>query len=83
MKFIVQRSSDILNLNGSPCEEAFIDYVIIENISREKKKIEVWCIEINFIEQLIAFRNKYGGIIISKIYDEYDYIEIYDDYVES
>lgn len=82
MKFIVKRSSDILTLNGSPCEEAFINYVIVENLSREKKKIEVWCIEFNSIEELLAFRNKYGAIIISKIYDEYDYIEIYDDYCE-
>ena len=82
MKFIVQRSSDILTLNGAPCEEAFIDYVVVENLSREKKKIKVWCVEINSIEQLIDFRNKYGDIIISKIYDDYDYIEIYDDYCE-
>lgn len=83
MKFIVNRSSDILTLNGSPCEEAFIDYVIVENLSREKYKIEVWCIEFNSIEEIIAFRNKYGDVIISKIYDEYDYIEIYDNYRES
>lgn len=56
-------------------------------ISRQEEDREVWAIEINSLEELIAFEKKYGDIIISTYQDnEGDedilVIEIYDGYRE-
>ena len=48
--------------------------------------MNVWTIEINSIEELIALSRKYGEIIIAGHYldinDMYPTLEIYDDYRE-
>lgn len=73
MKFIVSRTS-IWN-NDSPCAEAKPE--MFEDGPN-------WTIEINSLEELIAFRKKYGEIILTASrYPEIDNeIEIYDDYRE-
>lgn len=74
MKFIVSRTS-LWSNNDSPCEEA------------KQEMFEDgpdWTIEINSLEELIAFRKKYGEIILTaSVLPEIDNeIEIYDDYRE-
>lgn len=54
------------------------------NVKELYKKSDGWYIKINTLEELIAFENKYGSLIISKNYDNQEemQIEIYDDYRE-
>ena len=74
MKFIVSRTST-WHSDIAPCKEA------------KQEMFEDgpdWTIEINTLEELIAFRKKYGELVLtfSRI-PEIDYeIEIYDDYRE-
>jgi hypothetical protein len=53
-------------------------------ITRQQDDREAWCVELNSLEELIKFCNKYGQLIVSN--EGYDYknasIEIYDDYRE-
>ena len=55
-------------------------------ICRDREKMDVWTIEIDSIEELIALSRKYGEIIITDHYldinDMYPTLEIYDDYRE-
>lgn len=55
-------------------------------ICRDREMMDVWVIEINSIEELVALSRKYGEIIIAGHYfdinDEYPTLEIYDDYRE-
>lgn len=55
-------------------------------ICRNREMMDVWTIEINSIEELVALSRKYGEIIITDHYldinDEYPTLEIYDDYRE-
>ena len=55
-------------------------------ICRDREMMNVWTIEINSIEELIALSRKYGEIIITDHYlndnDEYPTLEIYDSYRE-
>jgi hypothetical protein len=45
---------------------------------------EAWFVEINSLEELIAFQNKYGDLVLQKSYDNPSIlkIEIYDTYRE-
>lgn len=54
------------------------------NVKNIYKKGDNWYIKINTLEELLAFENKYGALIISKDWDNQDgmQIEIYDDYRE-
>lgn len=53
-------------------------------ITRDNGTMDVWMIELNSLEELIMFCNKYGDVIIrDNMYNEqYKEIEIYDDYRE-
>lgn len=53
------------------------------HITRDKGIQDVWSIEINSIEELIEFVNKYGEIVVQDAFcSEYKEIEIYDDWRE-
>ena len=54
------------------------------NVKNIYEKGDGWYIKINTLEELIAFENKYGALIISKDWDTQEemQIEIYDDYRE-
>lgn len=54
------------------------------NVKNIYEKGDGWYIKINTLEELIAFENKYGSLIISKDWDNQEemQIEIYDDYRE-
>lgn len=74
MKFIVSRTS-VWKSDITPCEEA------------KREEFEDgpdWTIEINSLEELIAFRKKYGELVLTaSVIPEIDNeIEIYDDYRE-
>lgn len=74
MKFIVSRTS-VWDSNIAPCEEA------------KREEFEDgpdWTIEINSLEELIAFRKKYGELVLTaSVIPEIDNeIEIYDSYRE-
>lgn len=55
-------------------------------ICRNREMMDVWTIEINSIEELVALSRKYGEIIIADHYldinDMHPTLEIYDDYRE-
>lgn len=55
-------------------------------ICRDREMMNVWTIEINSIEELVALSRKYGEIIIADHYldinDGHPTLEIYDDYRE-
>lgn len=75
MKFMIFRTSGD---EPSPCDEAFL-----HGITPMGKNI--WVIDINSLDELLAFSNKYGDIIVGKchrICDDLPCIEIYDTYRE-
>lgn len=53
-------------------------------ITRDREMIDVWSIEINTLDELIKFYDKYGDIVISQCVwnPTYQEILIYDDYIE-
>lgn len=89
MKFIISRTSDYRD-HSSPCAEAKEDQVArIETrdlYCHDREMVNVWTIEIDSIEELIALSRKYGKIIITDHYlnvnDGYPTLEIYDSYRE-
>ena len=73
MKFIVSRTS-IWSDEESPCKEA-------KKETFDDNEID-WIIEINSLDELIQFSEKYGELIITGNYKGLKEIEIYDDYRE-
>ena len=53
-------------------------------IARDNGMVEVWTVEINTLEDLMEFYDKYGSIIIDTYFwsDDTHMLEIYDDYRE-
>ena len=53
-------------------------------ITRDNGMVEVWTVEINTLEELMEFYDKYGSIIIHTFFwsDDVHMLEIYDDYRE-
>lgn len=54
------------------------------NVKEAYKKGDIWYVKISNLEELIAFYEKYGDLIISENWDNKEefQIEIYDDYRE-
>ena len=75
MWFKVRRASERLRFERipKPCDEA----VVIKEEPYEDTTIKTYGVEINTIEDLLAFVKKYGEIIFDG-----EWICIYDDYVE-
>lgn len=90
MKFKVSRTS--IRDDRKPCEEAVKQtYTRVEvgtlgrYIQREFPNDAVgWFVEINTLDELLHFQQKYGDIILTKDYynPEVLELEIYDDYRE-
>lgn len=53
-------------------------------IERDYGTVDAWIIELNTLDDLIAFCKKYGDVVIGDYYMNryYKYITIYDDYIE-
>lgn len=53
-------------------------------IERDNGMVDVWSVEINTLDELIEFCNKYGDIVIEDGWQNkaYKHILIYDDYIE-
>ena len=84
MKFKVTRTStNCWWGNDNPkCEEAFQDKVIIDE-GTEYERIEIdWFININTLQELIEFVNKYKGKVVIITDNHTPTIEIYDDWRE-
>lgn len=87
MKFVVERASDIFQ-DKSPCKEA--TQFEVEKSKQSHYYTHYYVVEINTLEELMKFRNKYGRLIIEELMDfekeKFKYmtyrIVIYDDYVE-
>ena len=69
MKYFVTRSSDIFREN-KPCEEAVL-------VDKDEEWDNIWAVEIDSIEGLMAFIAKYGKVVVGS-----NWIEIYDGYRE-
>ena len=76
MKFFVHRTSGLQD--GKPCEEA------TENVAKEAVSFwNNWTVEINSLDELIQFVEKYGTVIIDRSYDGKAFVlEIYDTWRE-
>lgn len=79
MTFIVDRVSSWGA--GRPCEESK-QMMLFDCISKKEKKF--WAIEVNSLEELMDFKNKYGDIILqdSIRVKGWSEILIYDGYIE-
>ena len=79
MNFIVYRTSNHVD---KPCEEAVMTKLQEENQGHAD---EGWTVEINSIEDLVNFTDRYGNIIIKSrdSFHPVSSIEIYDDFRES
>ena len=74
MEFEIKRTSVFCD-NKKPCKESKKIYTKNDHICYK--------IEINTLEELIKFSNKYGKLVFaSKAGEGLPYIEIYDDYRE-
>lgn len=95
MKFIVEKTSMSSRDDYSrPCEEAKEKITVYNSLSRENQ--DIWLIDINSLDELMTFVNKYEKVVIGKDYITICYycdfdeklienlpvIEIYDDYRE-
>ena len=84
-EFRVERTS----LRGSPkkpCDEAVLKITQEMTIESSLKACEVWVININLLDELITFRDKYGELILDQdpsFPQIPDCIEIYDDWRET
>lgn len=78
MKFIVKRASKWKN------EDVLVDEAKCDVVDYNGRTINVYSIEINTLEELINFYNKYGNIVIREGISDRESIEIliYDDYIE-
>ena len=78
MKYIVTRTS--LYKGEKPCDEAFKH----PHPTGQLSNVERWTIEINSLEQLNAFAEKYEPLIVypESYFGKSPEIEIYDDYKE-
>ena len=83
MKFIVTRTSD-WNDKRCPCKEATREIVNNDRTGEDYRERNVWTIELNTLEELISFTNKYGRIVVEEYWlnSKYKEIEIYDGYRE-
>ena len=82
MKFIVYRTSDYKGTNIQPCDEAVLENR--EDLEDETYFWAIWTVEIESIEALCEFCNKYGDVIIhpKQEDEEFPSLEIYDGYRE-
>ncbi len=74
MTFIVKRASD---LTARPCEEARRGFA-----AKIKSLKNAWVVEIDSLEDLVDFKNKYGAIVLDDYNERYSEILIYDDWIE-
>jgi hypothetical protein len=83
MKFVVTRTSD-WNDNKVPCAKAKREIITNNKSGEDYRERNVWTIELNTLEELINFTNKYGRIVIEEYWlnDKFKEIEIYDGYRE-
>lgn len=78
MKFLVRRASKWID------EDIFVDEAKHEEFNYNGRTLDLYYVDINTLEELIAFENKYGRLVIGdNIFDDrYKQILIYDDYIE-
>ena len=79
MTFIVDRVSSWGA--GRPCEESN-QMTLFDGVNKKVK--EFWTIEVNSLEELVDFKNKYGDIILqdSIRVEGWSEVLIYDGYIE-
>lgn len=85
MKCIVMRSSQwAYHRDEPPCEGATLGTFTKIEHGKEYPDTPAWFIEINTLEELIAFADKYGDLVLTHhAYNEKErLLEIYDDYRE-
>jgi len=65
-------------------EKDFFNHRVENGHLKRDRLLQVWAVEINTLEQLHNFIDKYGRIVISKYYGNENLLSIliYDDYIE-
>lgn len=81
MKFKITRTSTWFYDNPE-CEEAFQEEVIIYKGTEHESKVMEWFVNIENLQELIEFINKYEGRAVIIIDRLEPIIEIYDDWRE-
>ena len=78
MKFLVRRASGWLG------GDVFVDEAKHEEFNYNGRTLDLYYVDINTLEELMAFENKYGRLVIGdNIFDDrHKQILIYDDYIE-
>ena len=78
MKFLVKRASKWID------EDILVDEAKHEEFNYNGRTLDLYYVDINTLEELMAFENKYGRLVIGdNIFDDrYKQILIYDDYIE-
>ena len=83
MKFVISRTS-MWNNNEKPCDEAIEETCYFNDLNGNTFKRKRWIIQINSLDELLKFKEKYESelVITTTYYDGSYEIEIYDDYRE-
>ena len=63
-KFRVSRASLVDDRKQAPCAEAVHEETVEKDLHGVELQVPVWVIEVNTLDELITFRDKYGELIV-------------------
>lgn len=63
-KFRVSRASLVDDRKQAPCAEAVQEETIEKDLHGAELQVPVWVIEVNTLDELITFRDKYGELLV-------------------
>lgn len=78
MKYMVIRTSG--GYDKKPCEEAFPETRVLENVCGEKYERVYYYVNIETLEELMEFIEKYEEVVMGDYAFGYPIIEIYKEY---
>ncbi len=61
-KFRVSRASLVDDPTQAPCAEAVPEKTLEKNLHGAELQVPVWVIEVNTLDEMITFRDKYGEL---------------------
>ena len=63
-KFRVSRTSLVDDREQAPCAEAVQEETVEKDLEGAVLKVPVWVIDVNTLDELITFRDKYGELLL-------------------